>query len=97
MLKVEPGRKPENAAVTAHDHDAEQAVLGAILLDRKVSEQIADLAGKFHRPAHHLLFGAMLALTSRNVVVDPVTLQDELKQRGDLEDAGGMEYVAALL
>src|SRR2546422_8813091 len=39
----------------------------------------------------------MLSLTERGGVIDPVTLRDELSRRGDLDRAGGMEYIAALI
>src|SRR2546422_2451494 len=40
---------------------------------------------------------SMLSLTERGDVIDPVTLRDELSRRGDLDRAGGMEYIAALI
>ncbi|HYR31530.1 MAG TPA: replicative DNA helicase, partial [Gemmatimonadales bacterium] len=46
---------------------------------------------------HRLLFRAMIALTERGDVIDPVTLRDELARRGDLDRAGGIEYVSTLI
>ena len=46
---------------------------------------------------HRLLFRAMTALTERGDVVDPVTLRNELVKRGDLDRAGGMEYVGSVI
>src|SRR5438045_9518149 len=51
----------------------------------------------FHKESHRLLFRSMLSLTERGDVIDPVTLRDELSRRGDLDRAGGMEYIAALI
>src|SRR5256714_13733956 len=51
----------------------------------------------FYRAAQRLLFRSMIALTERGDVIDPVTLRDELSRRGDLDRAGGMEYIAALI
>jgi replicative DNA helicase len=80
-------------------NEAEQAVLGAMLLDQdaalKAAETLDD--SMFYKEAHRLLFRAMVSLTERGDVVDPVTLREELAKRGDLDRAGGMEYVAALL
>ncbi|HJR34493.1 MAG TPA: replicative DNA helicase [Gemmatimonadales bacterium] len=67
--------------------DAEQAVLGAMLLDHSV----------FYREAHRRLFRAMVALTEQRVVIDHVTLRDELLRRSELESAGGVEYLAELV
>ena len=51
----------------------------------------------FYREGHRRLFRAMLALTERRVVIDHITLRDELLRRGELEAAGGLEYLAELV
>ncbi len=80
-------------------NEAEQAVLGAMLLDQDAALKAAELLDDtmFYREGHRLLFRAMQALTERGDVIDPVTLRDELQHRGDLDRAGGMEYVAGLI
>ena len=80
-------------------NEAEQAVLGAMLLDQDAALKAAEFLDDtmFYREGHRLLFRAMIALTERGDVIDPVTLRDELARRGDLDRAGGMEYVAALI
>jgi replicative DNA helicase len=80
-------------------NEAEQAVLGAMLLDQDAALKAAELLddSMFYREGHRLLFRAMLALSERGDVVDPVTLRDELVKRGDLDRAGGMEYVGSLI
>ena len=80
-------------------NEAEQAVLGAMLLDQDAALKAAELLDDtmFHREGHRLLFRAMIALTERGDVIDPVTLRDELMRRGDLDRAGGMEYIGALI
>src|SRR5207247_2355477 len=80
-------------------NEAEQAVLGAMLLDQDAALKAAELLDDtmFYREGHRLLFRAMAALAERGDVIDPVTLRDELQRRGDLDRAGGMEYVAALI
>jgi replicative DNA helicase len=79
--------------------EAEQAVLGAMLLDAdaalKALELLEDVA--FYRDQHRRLFRAMAVLMERGKVIDPVLLRDELARRGDLEAAGGAEYLAVLL
>jgi len=74
-------------------------VLGAMLLDQDAALKAAEFLDDtmFYREGHRLLFRAMIALTERGDVIDPVTLRDELARRGDLDRAGGMEYVAALI
>ncbi|MFQ5704781.1 MAG: replicative DNA helicase [Gemmatimonadales bacterium] len=79
--------------------EAEQAVLGAILLDAdaglKAVELLDDMA--FYKEQHRRIFRAFAKLIERGDAVDPVVLRDELERRGDLEAAGGTDYVAELL
>ena len=79
--------------------EAEQAVLGAMLLDAdaalKAVEMLDDSA--FYPDGHRRIFRAMVALAERHVVTDPVVLRDELDRRGDLEAAGGTDYIAELV
>jgi len=80
-------------------NEAEQAVLGAMLLDQDAALKAAELLddSMFYKEGHRILFRAMTALTERNDVIDPVTMRDELVRRGDLDRAGGMEYIGALI
>jgi replicative DNA helicase len=79
--------------------EAEQAVLGAMLLDQDAALRAAELVddSMFYREPHRRLFRAMLALTEQRVVIDHITLRDELLRRGELEIAGGLEYLAELV
>lgn len=78
--------------------EAEQAVLGAMLLDQDAALRAVELVDDtmFYREEHRRLFRAMRALTERRVVIDHVTLHDELERRGELAAIGGMEYLAEL-
>ncbi len=82
-----------------YSEDAEQAVLGAMLLDQdaimRAAEHVDDTM--FYREGHRRIFRAMLAVTERGDVVDPLTLADELGRRGELESSGGKEYVGYLI
>src|SRR5688500_16820811 len=79
--------------------EAEQAVLGAMLLDQDAALRAAELVddSMFYREAHRRLFRAMRALTEQRTVIDHITLRDELLRRGELETAGGLEYLAELV
>ncbi|HLS47078.1 MAG TPA: replicative DNA helicase, partial [Gemmatimonadales bacterium] len=79
--------------------EAEQAVLGAMLLDQDAALRASELLddGMFYREAHRRLFRAMAALTERRTVIDHITLRDELMRRGELDAAGGLEYLAELV
>src|SRR5438094_7671730 len=84
---------------TPWSNEAEQAVLGAMRLDQDAALKAAEVLDDtmFYRESHRLLFRAMIALTERGDVIDPVTLRDELMRRGDLDRAGGMEYLGGLI
>src|SRR2546430_6215091 len=77
---------------TPWSNEAEQAVLGAMLLDQDAALKAAELLDDtmFYREGHRLLFRSMIALTERGDVIDPVTPRDELLPRGGLDRAGGM-------
>jgi replicative DNA helicase len=79
--------------------EAEQAVLGAMLLDQDAALRAAELLehSMFYREAHRRLFRAMVALTEQRTVIDHVTLRDELLRCNELEAAGGVEYLAELV
>src|SRR5215471_9704221 len=76
-------------------NDAEQAVLAAMLLDQDAALKAAELLddAMFYKEAHRILFRAMVGLTEKGDVIDPVTLREELARRGDLDRVGGMECI----
>src|SRR6266567_6664668 len=84
---------------TPWSNDAEQAILGAMLLDQDAALKAAELLDDtmFYKEGHRALFRAMTGLAERGDVIDPVTLRDELVRRGDLDRAGGMEYIGSLI
>ncbi len=78
--------------------DAEQAVLGSMLLEEEAIVQAAEILedAAFYKDAHRKLFAALLALYKTNVPVDIVTVTEELKKRNRLEEVGGASYLATL-
>jgi replicative DNA helicase len=79
--------------------DAEQAVLGAMIMDRDAILRAAEFTDDtlFFREGHRRIFRAIVALNERGVVVDVLTLADELGLRGELDASGGKEYLSHLL
>lgn len=80
--------------------EAECAVLGAILLDgapafERVAEQLQ--ACNFFRAAHQRVFQAMQAVVERKAEIDFVTVKEQLRQCGWLEDVGGPAYLSSLV
>src|SRR6516165_6701791 len=82
-----------------HNLEAERSVLGAILLHNDAFNLAAEVidAGDFFREAHRRIFNKMVALTERGDAIDLVTLKEELGRSGDLEEVGGLAYIAALV
>lgn len=79
--------------------DAERAVLAAMLLSGDAIVTALELVTEdmFYREGHRRLFRSMQAIHNTGGVVDPLTLSNELDQRGDLTAAGGKEYIGGLL
>ena len=79
--------------------EAEQSVLGAILLDHQSLSKAIEIiaADDFYREAHRRIFRAMMALYERNEPIDLITLPEYLKQHSLLDAVGGVGYLASLL
>lgn len=79
--------------------DAEESVLGGILLDITALDRVVEVMSvdDFYRESHRKIFRAMLALSEKNEPVDLITLTDTLRARGDLQDVGGATYLAELV
>ena len=81
-----------------HSIEAEQAVLGGLMLDNSAWERVADRITEedFYRQDHRLLFRAMNELSDQDQPFDAVTLAEWLQARGKLEQGGGLAYLATL-
>jgi len=96
-------KKKEDIAYSAykvppHNLEAEQAIVGGILINNDALNQVIDiLSGEdFYREAHALIFEGMLALYNRDDPVDLITLSQVLKENGVLDKVGGIDYLASL-
>ena len=78
--------------------DAEQSVLGAMLLEEEAIVHAAELLdeGVFYKEAHRKIFAALVALYKASVPVDLVTVTEALKTRDLLDEVGGPSYLATL-
>jgi len=78
--------------------EAEESVLGGVLLDNGSLDQVVELLRPedFYRGAHRKIFRAMLELAERSEPVDLITLSEGLKAGGELADVGGTSYLAEL-
>ncbi|NKB81008.1 MAG: replicative DNA helicase [Nitrospirales bacterium] len=79
--------------------DAEQSILGAVLLDNDSLAKTLELLSEedFYRGAHRIIYRAMVEISERHEVVDQITLTNHLKSKSELEQVGGATYLAELV
>ncbi|NLZ38396.1 MAG: replicative DNA helicase [Firmicutes bacterium] len=87
-----------NERIPPQNLEAEQSVLGSMLIDREAILTVAEILKPtdFYREGHQKIYSAMLALAERNDPVDLITLAEELALRNQLEELGGMPYLTTL-
>lgn len=78
--------------------EAEQSVLGAMIIDRTTIAQAAEVLNKdsFYRDAHKVIFQSIIEMYQRDQAVDQLTLLEYLKSTDRLEKAGGISYVTEI-
>ncbi len=84
--------------VPPHSLEAEQSVLGGLMIANQAWDQVADIVSEsdFYRPEHRLIFRRMARLVEAGQPIDVVTLSDALNNADELERAGGFVYLAEL-
>jgi replicative DNA helicase len=87
------------ARTPPQDYAAEQGVLGAMLMSKDAIAEVLEVIKPtdFYRPAHELIYQAILDLYGQGEPADPVTVAAELERRGELSRVGGHIYLADLL
>ncbi len=82
-----------------HSIEAEQSVLGGLMLDNQALEQVVDkiTAADFYHPGHRLLYEAVSQLSADSKPFDPLTLAEHLENKGELEITGGLVYITDLV
>src|SRR5690349_24562837 len=81
-----------------HSIEAEQAVLGGLMLDKTAWDNVGDVItpDDFFRPDHKLIFESIASLSGEAQPCDPVTVSEHLQRLGKLQDAGGLAYLGSL-
>jgi replicative DNA helicase len=106
-LKKAPRKKPGLADASRvdrlppHSIEAEQGVLGCVLLDPHVClgqciEKFKSGAGTFYDLRHQCIYEVLVEMYDRKDAIDLITLQQQLKDRNQLESVGGIAYLASL-
>jgi len=104
MTQTSAGTETAAAAAAAqrvppHSIEAEACVLGSMMLDVQAIDLVVQISrdDHFYRPAHQILFKALVEMRHEAKAIDPVTVRDELNRRDVLERIGGMDYIVTLL
>jgi replicative DNA helicase len=81
-----------------HSVEAEQAVLGGLMLDGNAWDAVADIvtAADFYRRDHRLIFEAIAEVAENRGSCDAVTVSEHLERKGRLEEAGGLAYLGTI-
>ena len=79
--------------------EAEQSILGGLMLDREALDQVGDmlLADDFYKPGHQKIYNAIKELHSKSQPIDIITVTNVLQGEGSMEMVGGPEYLISLL
>lgn len=99
MPQTKERAKPSSLRVPPHNMEAEQAMLGGVLINNDALNQIMDMVSAecFYREAHSHLFQGMVDLYNNNEPIDLITLTQHLKEKELLEKVGGTDYLTSLV
>jgi replicative DNA helicase len=93
-----PAEAVDGLRLPPHSVEAEQAVLGGLMLDATAWDSVADIiqGGDFYGRDHQLIFGAIAELVEAHSPCDAVTVSEALSGKGLVDEAGGLAYLARL-
>jgi replicative DNA helicase len=102
--RTPPGRRSDvrsdvRSRVPPHNLNAEESLLGALLLSREVVGNVAELGlqvDHFYKPAHQHVYASIRGLMATGQPVDVVTVADELRRNGLLDEIGGQQFLLEL-
>ncbi len=91
-------QKQRETRIPPHNLDAEQSVLGALMLDRDAIVAIADIINPedFYKSTHGIIYSAILELYEKNEPIDVLSLSNRLTEKKELDTVGGATYLASL-
>ncbi|MCD8522921.1 MAG: replicative DNA helicase [Saccharospirillaceae bacterium] len=92
-------RQESSQRTPPHSVEAEQSVLGSLMLDERAWERVAETLqdNDFYRHDHRLIFRAIRHLVDQEQPIDVVTVAEELEERGKLDGVGGAAYLSRLV
>lgn len=82
-----------------HNKDAEQSILGGILIDKDALHKVSDIIRieDFYFEHHRLIYQAIIDMTDRNEPIDLISLTDYFLKKGILDKVGGAGYLSSLI
>ncbi|MBI5682365.1 MAG: replicative DNA helicase [Deltaproteobacteria bacterium] len=102
-MAIQPNSRSHDTSlhkVQPQNIEAEQSILGGILLDDTAINKVVEILGgdgsDFYLDAHKKVFQTMVSLSDKGIPIDIVTLSDALRNAGSIEAVGGASYVAVL-
>ncbi len=84
--------------IPPHSVESEQSILGSILLDKDAMITVTETIrpDDFYKEAHKIIYECMIKLSNKNEPIDLITLTEELRRQGHLDDIGGITYITSL-
>ena len=94
-----PPKNFKKEQLPPQDIEAEQSVLGSLLIDKDAIVKIADIVAPkdFYRKAHEMIFDAMVGLYAKSEPIDLLTVSSRLKEKKQFKEIGGMSYLTTLM
>lgn len=94
----DPDSKVAKLKVPPHSIEAEQSVLGSMLISPDSWDKVTEILieSDFYNQSHKIIFAAIIRLLEKNQPVDIITVSEALEQTEQLDDAGGLAYVGEL-
>ena len=98
VIRIAESAEPAGTAALPQNVEAEAALLGALMIDNRLVEdvQLKLKAHHFFEPLHGRIYDAILKLTDRNMVANPVTLRPTFEADEAMKELGGPAYLATL-
>jgi len=92
------GQGADALKIPPHSLQAEQSVLGGLMLDNQTWHSIVDIINEsdFYRKDHRLIFRTIEGLAEKQIPFDVITISDELEAVGELQEIGGLAYLGLL-
>ena len=98
MRQVEVNQKKENHSNIPHNIEAEQSLIGSVLVNNEILDEISNIvnSSKFYDPVHVKIFETIENLNAKGMIANPITLKNFFENDGGLKDVGGVEYLIKL-